>query len=280
MYIAEKQEGFVENVTFEPHAFFLFLLPPIMFQAGFSLRLSSFLRNIGVINAYAIGATTAAAFIFSFVFYFGMKGSMNPIPYIDSLHFGWFISAIDPVATISIFKSMHVSDSIYLIVFGESTLNDAVAIALASSADSIRDMLSLGVEPNYFVVTVDSIMFFVIFFSMSLIIGFALALACSFIFVKLDLDLFPWLEIGLFLQCAYLPYIVAEALGYSGVLAILITGLAMRNYAFYSLSPWGQITIEYLIETIGYICENFVFAYLGMAFPMMISNLNTKLVHH
>ena len=87
-----------------------------------------------------------------------------------------------------------------MIVFGESTLNDAVAIALASSADSIREMLSQGVTPNYFVVVIDSIMFFIIFFSVSLIIGFALALACSVIFVKLDLDLFPWLEIGLFLQ--------------------------------------------------------------------------------
>lgn len=87
-YLTENNQEFEDKLTFEPHAFFLFLLPPIMFQAGFSLRLSSFLRNIGVINAFAIGATALAAFIFSFVFYFGMKKSEIEIPYIDSLHFG------------------------------------------------------------------------------------------------------------------------------------------------------------------------------------------------
>jgi NhaP-type Na+/H+ or K+/H+ antiporter len=71
---------------------------------------------------------------------------------------------------------MQVSDNIYLIVFGESTLNDAVAIALANSADSIRDMIGHGVDPNYFVVTINSVMFFTVFFSVSLIIGFGLSL--------------------------------------------------------------------------------------------------------
>lgn len=106
---------------------------------------------------------------------------------------------------------MHVSDNIYLIVFGESTLNDAVAIALGESADSIREMIGHGLDPNYFVVTVNSIMFFTVFFTVSILIGFLISILCSLLFVKLDLDLFPWLEIGLFLQCAYLPYIIAEA---------------------------------------------------------------------
>lgn len=175
--------------------------------------------------------------MFSYIFYYGMKGSTIPFPYIDSLHFGCFISAIDPVATISIFKSMHVNDNVYMIVFGESTLNDAVAIALASSTESVRELLGKGIDPNYVMLVLDSILYFLVFFFGSLIIGFVLSVINSFLFVKLDLDLFPWLEIGLFIQCAYLPYIIAEALGCSGILAILIAGITMRNYAFYSLSP-------------------------------------------
>lgn len=66
--------------------------------------------------------------------------------------------------------------------------------------------------------------------------------------MKLDLEQLSWLEIGLFLQCAYMPYIAAEALGGSGILAILVAGITMRNYAFYSLGPLGQITVEHLIE--------------------------------
>lgn len=244
----QSGSGLAETLEFEPHTFFLFLLPPIIFQAGFSLRTSTFYRNIGTINAFAIGATALASLIFSLIFYYGMYNTEYRFPYIESLHFGCLISAIDPVATISIFQAMHVNEKIYLIVFGESTLNDAVAIALSSSVEGVNEMVGHGVEVDYVAVIFDSIVFFLVFFFGSLIVGWALSIINSIMFVKLELDLFPWLEIGMFLQCAYLPYIIAEALGLSGILAILITGITLRNYAFYSLSPFGQITIEYLIE--------------------------------
>lgn len=192
--------GLAKSLEFEPHAFFLFLLPPIMFQAGFSMSASTFFRNIITINAFAIGATIVSAFVFGFMFFYGMMDSDTPIPFIDSLHFGCFISAIDPVATISIFQSMHVSDNIYMIVFGESTLNDAVAIALASSSEGIRDAMEHGLAPNYLSVVVNSIVFFMVFFFGSLLIGCIMSLLTSFLFIKLELEALSWLEIGLFLQ--------------------------------------------------------------------------------
>ena len=45
-----------------------------------------------------------------------------------------------------IFKSLSVNDKIYMIVFGESTLNDAVAIALAQSVERINDMAATGMD--------------------------------------------------------------------------------------------------------------------------------------
>ena len=36
-YFYRNQEGMLNILQFEPHTFFLFLLPPIMFEAGFSL---------------------------------------------------------------------------------------------------------------------------------------------------------------------------------------------------------------------------------------------------
>jgi len=274
-YKDDKDEsGLSRRLQFEPRAFFLFLLPPIMFQAGFSLRTSTFFRNLGTINAFAVGATTVAAFSFSFVFYYGMLDTDQQLGYLDSLHFGCIMSAIDPVATISIFQSLHVNDKIYMIVFGEASLNDAVAIALSSSTVSLQEKFGHGITPDYFELAVNTLVYFTVFFFVSLIVGWLISIFTSLIFVKLELDLFPWLEIGIFLQCAYLPYIVAEALGLSGVLAILIGGITMRNYAFHSLSPCSKITIEYLIETVGYICENFVFAYLGISIPLMLKYVN------
>jgi hypothetical protein len=51
----------------------------------------------------------------------------------------------------------------------------------------------------------------------------------------------------------------------------------MRNYAFYSLGTYGKITIEYLVDTIGFTTENFVFAYLGISIPLMLEEVNISL---
>lgn len=51
----------------------------------------------------------------------------------------------------------------------------------------------------------------------------------------------------------------------------------MRNYAFYSLSMFSEVTIEYMVDTIAFTTENFIFAYLGICIPLLIENIN---FHH
>ena len=49
---------------------------------------------------------------------------------VESFAFGSLISAVDPVATLAIFHALDVDQVLYMLVFGESVLNDAVAIVL------------------------------------------------------------------------------------------------------------------------------------------------------
>jgi len=49
---------------------------------------------------------------------------------VHSLAFGSLISAVDPVATLAIFNALNVDPTLYMLVFGESVLNDAVAVVL------------------------------------------------------------------------------------------------------------------------------------------------------
>lgn len=243
-----RNTGLLNILEFEPHTFFLFLLPPIMFQAGFSMRAETFLRNFLVINMFAIFATILASFIFSLIFHYGTGLLSNEFSFLDSLHFGSFMSAIDPVATISIFKSLNVNDKIYMIVFGESTLNDAVAIALAQSVQRISDLADSGEQLDI----QDSLLFafekFMIYFFVSILIGLVWSILISLVFRYLDLNTVPWIEIGFFILTSYFPYILSEAVGCSGILSILICGIVMKNYAFFSLSYFGLITIDYLTE--------------------------------
>lgn len=49
---------------------------------------------------------------------------------VESFAFGSLISAVDPVATLAIFHALDVDAVLYMLVFGESVLNDAVSIVL------------------------------------------------------------------------------------------------------------------------------------------------------
>ena len=51
---------------------------------------------------------------------------------VESFAFGSLISAVDPVATLAIFKAMDIEPVLYMLVFGESILNDAVSIVLTT----------------------------------------------------------------------------------------------------------------------------------------------------
>ena len=126
-------------LSFEPKTFFLFLLPPIMFDAGFSLRVRVFLKNIFSVMAITILATVFASIIFSLIFWYGSQYTDYAFSLIHSLMFGCYISAIDPVATIAIFKELNITEVLFTLVMGECVLNDAVAIALSYSVEQIAD---------------------------------------------------------------------------------------------------------------------------------------------
>lgn len=192
----------------------------------------------------------------------------------ECFQLGCIISAIDPVATMSIFKNLHLNDKIYMYIFGESTLNNAVAIALCAAIEGLKQMTREEEDLDVFDKAVFSIETFTIFLFGSLLIGASWAIFISFIIAHLELDNIPWIEIGFFSISCYFPYIFCEAIGCSGVLSIFICGMMMRNYAFNSLSVYSQVTIEYMIDTIAFSVENFIFAYLGVSIPMLYDDIN------
>lgn len=247
--------------AFSPTAFFLILLPPIIFESGYNLHKGNFFQNIGSILVFAIIGTTISAFIIGFGIYFlGLADVVYRLSFLESFAFGSLISAVDPVATVAIFHALNVDPILNMLVFGESILNDAIAIVLTTAAlesndpsISTGDAIVLGI--NWF-----CLMFFA-----SAGIGVVFALVSALLLKHVDLRKNPSLEFGMMLVFTYAPYVLAEGLHLSGIMAILFCGIVMSHYTHFNLSTVTQITMQQTLRTLSFIAETCVFAYLGLA---------------
>ena len=64
--------------------------------------------------------------------------------------------------------------------------------------------------------------------------------------------------------CPWLSYLIAESLGLSGIVAILINGICLANYATPNLKDENKRVLQICYTTAAHSCETTVFIFLGV----------------
>ena len=126
----------VENYEMQAHTFFLFLLPPIVLEAGYFMPARSFFDNLGTILLFAVVGTLFNTLLIGLTLWGLSTTSAFATGEISVLHclvFSSLLSAVDPVAVLAVFEEIHVNEVLFIVVFGESLLNDAVTVVSAGS---------------------------------------------------------------------------------------------------------------------------------------------------
>ena len=54
-------------------------------------------------------------------------------------------------------------------------------------------------------------------------------------------------------------------MGMSGITSIFICGMVMAHYSYHNICPNSQAAATGMAHTLGFLCENFVFVYLGLS---------------
>ncbi|KAK8762921.1 hypothetical protein V5799_034468, partial [Amblyomma americanum] len=245
--------------NFSPDLFFLFLLPPIILESAYSLHDSAFFSNIGTILLFAVLGTVINAFTIGPSLYFlnnvGAIGLPN-LGLLECLVFSSLISAVDPVAVLAIFQEVGVNKVLYFLVFGESLLNDAVTVVLYNMMVAF-----FGSE-----ITAKEIgTGFAAFLSVSLgatFIGCAMGVITA-VATKYTHDV-RVVEPLAVLGIAYLSYLTAELVHFSGIISIICCGLVQVQYAMGNISRKSYTTVKYFTKMLSAVSDTVIFIFLGI----------------
>ncbi|XP_058514965.1 sodium/hydrogen exchanger 2-like [Ochotona princeps] len=195
--------------------FFLYLLPPIVLEAGYFMPSRPFFENIGTILLYAVVGTMWNAFGIGLSLYGICQVeyfNLQDLSLLHNLWFGSLIAAVDPVAVLSVFEEIHVNEKLHILVFGESLLNDAVTVVLYKLFKSFCEMPSIKLLDVFAAIG----KFFLVGLG-GVFIGFLFGMFAAFTtrFTKTIRVIEP---LFVFLY-SYLSYLTAEMFHLSGIVA-------------------------------------------------------------
>ncbi|XP_041779784.1 sodium/hydrogen exchanger 3 isoform X8 [Anopheles merus] len=245
-----------------PNTFFFYMLPPIILDAGYFMPNRMFFDNIGTILLMAvIGTIFNIATIGGSLWACGQTGIFGvDLPFLHIFLFSSLIAAVDPVAVLAVFEEIHVNEVLYIVVFGESLLNDAVTVVMYHMFEVYNE---IGASE---IIAVDIVSGIASFFVVALggtiigvIWGFLTGLVTRFT------DHVRVIEPIFIFVMAYLAYLNAEIFHMSGILAITFCGITMKNYVEQNVSHKSHTTIKYALKMLSSSAETIIFMFLGVA---------------
>ncbi|XP_033248774.1 uncharacterized protein LOC108161795 isoform X4 [Drosophila miranda] len=247
-----------------PNTFFFYMLPPIILDAGYFMPNRLFFDNLGTILLMAVvGTIFNIATIGGALYACGLTGiygeSQTP-GLMDIFLFTSLISAVDPVAVLAVFEEIHVNEILYIVVFGESLLNDAVTVVMYHMMEGYTTIGLDNVIPqdifsgcgSFFIVALGGT-------AIGVIWGFLTGLVTRFT------DHVRVIEPIFIFVMAYLAYLNAEIFHMSGILAITFCGITMKNYVESNISQKSHTTVKYALKMLSSSAETIIFMFLGVA---------------
>ena len=84
----------------------------------------------------------------------GVFGADVCLPLLHALVLASLLAAVDPVAVLAIFESIHVNQVLYIVIFGESLLNDGISVVSVISAGSFIVPITRPVHAYYYILLI------------------------------------------------------------------------------------------------------------------------------
>ncbi len=253
--------GFIPGLPdaeLEPELVLVTFLPPLLYSAAFFANLHDLRRDMRGISMLAIGLVLATMCTVAVVAHALVDDLSWPAAFV----LGAIVSPTDPVAATTIMRRLRVPRRVLSVVEGESLINDGTALVAYNTA---RAAVGGGF------VLWEAGLDFVLMGAGGIAIGLLAGVVLTEIRRRID-DI-P-VEITISLLSGYAGYLPAEALGVSGVLAAVTTGIVLGWKAPEISTASMRLQGFAVWEILTFLLNALLFVLIGLQLPIILDGVS------
>ena len=246
------------DIELAPELVLVIFLPPLLYSAAFFANLHDLRTNLRPIALQAVVLVLFTMVAVAVV----IKALVPDMPWAAAFTLGAIVAPTDPVAATTIMRRMAVPRGIVSVVEGESLINDGTALVAYRTAIAAVGGTFVAWEAG-------------LDFVVSGVGGVAVGLAAGWVIVQIRrrIDDIP-VEITISLLSGFAGYVPAEALGVSGVLAAVTTGIVLGWKAPYISTASMRLQGYAVWEILTFLLNALLFVLIGLQLPLILDGLS------
>lgn len=256
----------VRLLHLSPGMILMIFLPPLLFEAAWSMKWSELRKEILPSSLYAVGGVL--------ILIAGVGGALHQlmgVPWMTALLVGSCLSATDSASVIGLFRELGAGKRITTLMEGESLFNDGASVV------AFGVLVELAIDPQPFQLST-TVLRFLIVTGIGIGTGGLVGICVAFLTQRYELS---WVEQSLTLVTAYGTYLLVEELGGSGVIGVVTAGLVIGNFRVQTEAKSLQrSTMVEFWEFAVFFVNSILFLLLGdqIHLPKLIQNIETTAV--
>lgn len=245
----------VRALPIDPNVILVGFLPPLLYADAFQTSWRDFQRWLRPILMLAIGLVAVTILVVGLV----AKWLLPDLPWAVCFILGAVVSPTDTVAVQAVIERLRIPRRITAIVGGESLVNDAtglvgVQLGVVVALQGVFDpWTTLGQ------------------FTWVAGVGVLVGLGTGAMFAALN----RWIRevsvlFTLSLLSPYVAFLLAQSLGVSGVLSVVVAGFVVA-WRFHAITPSARLSLRASWHQLTFLLNGLCFLYIGIESPCLLA---------
>lgn len=244
------------DIVLDPEVVLTLVIPPLLYSAALNSSLIAIRRNVWTILSLSVALVVATAALVGVGLWLLVPG----ITLAAGMALGAAVAPPDPVAALAVGRRAGIPPKLVTLIEGEGLLNDATALTMltvAIAAISSQDMTAAHAGGLFVLAAAGGIV-------VVLIVALLIRLVQRFVHDSLLLNIVSLAT----------PFVAAEEVHASGVLAVVVAALVIGHHTRHAISGASRLQTSAVWRLIDLLLEGFVFLLIGEQLPTVVGGLS------